>query len=116
MQRALSAACLVALVAMPAAACGATLTGVVYADRNGDHARQGNEPGVAGAVVSVDGATFAVTNERGEYVLDTTSAGGIVWVRVPDGYRPGPVWHPATDAAIDLGVIPLTADEAAAPL
>ncbi len=116
MRWALAAACLTALAAIPATACGATLTGAVYIDRNGDRVRQGSEPGVPGAVVALDGAAFAVTDARGEYVLDVPLVAGIVWVRVPDGFRPGPVWRPAQAGELDLGVVPLTADEAAAPV
>ncbi|HVK76932.1 MAG TPA: PQQ-binding-like beta-propeller repeat protein [Kofleriaceae bacterium] len=116
MRPVLPVACLAALAAMPAIACGATLSGSVYVDRNGDRVRQGNEPGVPGAVVALDGISFVVTDARGDYTLDVPVAAGIVWVRVPDGFRPGPVWRPATAADLDLGLVPLTDDEAASPL
>lgn len=97
------------------AACAASVQGVVYVDRNRDRVRQPDEPGLANVVVAHDGEAFAVTDAEGRYRLEVAAAAGIVWARVPAGYRPGPVWRPAGDA-IDLGVVPLTADELATPL
>ena len=97
-------------------ACAATITGTVYIDRNGDRVRQPDEPGLANAVVALERDHFAITNSQGAYQLDVPVAGGIVWVRVPDGFRPGPVWKQVVPGELDLGVVPLTADEAAAPI
>jgi|GEM_PF-506641 len=108
------AVCLVALAVD--GACAATVSGVVYVDRNGDHVRQASEPGVAGAVVALERGTFATTDADGNYHLDVASATGLVWVRVPDGFRPGPIWRNAAGPDLDLPLVPLTADELAAPL
>ena len=85
------AACLVALVGVTHPACAATITGTVFVDQNGDHLRQPDEPGVPNAVVALDRGTFVVTASDGTYRLDVASTGEIVWVSVPDGFRPGPV-------------------------
>lgn len=99
-----------------ASACAGSLTGVVYVDRNGDRVRQASEPGVPGAVVALERGAFTTTDANGQYRLDVPMVAGIVWVRVPDGFRPGPVWRPATGPELDLPLVPLTADEQAAPL
>ncbi|MBK9030796.1 MAG: PQQ-binding-like beta-propeller repeat protein [Myxococcales bacterium] len=104
------------LSALSGAACAATLTGKVYVDTNGDHERQPDEPGVAGAVVALERGVFTTTDADGSYRLDVAAATGFVWVRVPDGFRPGPVWRAADGPDLDLPLIPLTAAEAAAPL
>lgn len=114
MRRVLPAACFAALVA--AAGCGATVAGVVYVDRNGDRMRQDDERGVPNAVVSLDGVTFTVTDGDGHYAVDAPVAGNIVWVRVPNGFRVGPVWGRAAGASVDLALTPLSDDEAASPL
>jgi len=51
-----------------------------------------NHP-VAHAVVAFGGAVFGESDATGAFTLDIgTSKRGVVWVRVPEGYRPGPVW------------------------
>ncbi|HUQ03619.1 MAG TPA: PQQ-binding-like beta-propeller repeat protein [Kofleriaceae bacterium] len=110
------ATCLAATIGVTHPACAATITGTVFVDRNGDHARQPDEPGVPNAVVVLDRSTFVTTSLDGTYRLDSAASGEIVWVSVPDGFRPGPVWKRVAPGELDLGVIPLTADEAAAPL
>ncbi|MEZ4400129.1 MAG: PQQ-binding-like beta-propeller repeat protein [Kofleriaceae bacterium] len=97
-------------------ACAATITGRVFVDRNGDRIRQASEPGVAGAVVALDRGGFVTTDADGVYRLDAPAAVGVVWVRVPDGYRPGPVWRPADGPDLDLPLVALTAAEAASPV
>ena len=110
----IAAAC--ALACLCLAACAANLSGIVYIDRNGDHVRQDDEPGVPGAVVMVDhGLASTRTDAKGHYAVDTAAGGDVVWVRVPAGFRPGAVWARA-DGSADLGLTPLTADEDAAPL
>jgi len=104
------------LAGLTEAACAATVSGRVFVDRNGDHERQADEPGVAGAVVALDRGAFTVTDADGTYRLDVAAAVGIVWVRVPDGYRPGPIWKNADAPDLDLPLVALTAAEAAAPL
>jgi outer membrane protein assembly factor BamB len=109
-------ACLVAIIGATNLACAATVTGTVYVDRNGDHSRQTDEPGVPNAVVALDRSTFVTTAEDGTYRLDSTAAGEFVWVSVPDGFRPGPVWRRVAPGEVDLGVVPLSSAEAASPL
>jgi outer membrane protein assembly factor BamB len=110
------AACLVATVGVTHPACAATVTGTVFVDHNGDHARQPDEPGVPNVVVALDRGTFVTTGTDGTYRLDSAASGEIVWVSVPDGFRPGPVWKRVAPGELDLGLVPLTAEEAAAPL
>jgi len=87
-----------------------TLHGLVYADANRDGKPQAGEHGVAGAVVAYDVARYAVTDARGEFTLElppAPSASDIAWVRVPDGYEPGPVWAKVGGAdRVDLGLRP----------
>ncbi|HTL36380.1 MAG TPA: PQQ-binding-like beta-propeller repeat protein, partial [Kofleriaceae bacterium] len=52
-------------------------------------------------------STFAVTDASGQFDLRVPGAitAGIVWVRVPDGFRPGPVWSTWDGKAdVDLGL------------
>lgn len=97
--------------------CATTpIRGVVFADRNGDGIRQENEPGVPNAVVAFERSTFAVTDANGLYHLEAPLDHGRVWVRIPDGYRPGPLSRPIAREAIDLPLSPLSEDEVASPL
>src|SRR5690348_14633302 len=90
-------------VAAPAAAVAAPVTGLVYEDKNGDGRPSVGEPGVANAVVALGIHQFVVTDARGVFTLDLADgARGIAWVRVPDGYVPGPVWAPVDAARPDL--------------
>jgi hypothetical protein len=97
-------------------ACAATLTGRVFVDRNRDGVRQANEPGLGGVVVARDRDAFVESDADGVYRLDVATPTGIIWARVPDGFRPGPVWRPADGPDLDLPLVELTAEEAAAPL
>lgn len=78
------------LAALGAVAEARPLTVRVFEDRDGDGALDPGEPGVEGAVVAIDRSGFAPTNARGEAALDADT--GIAWVRVPEGFVPGPVW------------------------
>ncbi|MBA3452205.1 MAG: PQQ-binding-like beta-propeller repeat protein [Deltaproteobacteria bacterium] len=93
------------------------LEGSVYSDTNGDGVRQVGERGVAGAVVAYERSLFTTTDAEGRYLIDAPAA-GLVWVRVPDGFRPGAVWRRAelTSTNIDLALVPLTPEEAASPV
>ena len=100
-----------------AGGCATTpVRGVVFADRNGDGIRQGDEPGVPGAVVAFERSTFVTTGSDGAYHLDAPVDQGRLWVRIPSGYRPQPLSRPIASEPIDLPLSPLSADEAATPL
>ncbi len=100
----------VRLVALPivllASTAGArTLHGLVYDDANRDGRPTAGEPGIAGAVVALDVAQFVVTDARGGFTIELPDdAKGIVWVRVPDGFEPGPVWANTEHDQVDLGL------------
>jgi outer membrane protein assembly factor BamB/predicted phosphodiesterase len=70
-----------------------TLHGVVFADANGDGIQGLGEAGVAGAVVAYGARTFVVADANGEFDLEVGGGGDNAWVRVPDGFVPGPVWQ-----------------------
>lgn len=102
------------VVATTTAADARPVTGLVFADDNGDGLPSAGEPGVANAVVAVGVRAFVVTDARGQFQLDVTDAerpaGGIAWVRVPDGFTPGPVWARLDGKDhIDLALRPLPA-------
>ncbi len=93
------------------------VTGTVFIDANGDGLRQRDEPPVPNAIVGHARTSFTRTDAAGGYRFDVPELGGQVWVRVPDGFRPGPVWRRVDEtSALDLGVVPLTPAEAAAPV
>jgi outer membrane protein assembly factor BamB len=101
-------ALLVALaVAIASPASAATIHGLVFDDINGDGVPQSGEPGIANAVVAAGVKAFVTTDASGQFdieVADTPSA-WIVWVRVPDGFKPGPVWTRWSGTAdIDLAL------------
>ena len=108
---------LAVLFALCQAGCATTVTGVVYSDKNRDHKRQSDEPGVAGVLVTLDRGQAVRTDKDGRYRFDVPDALGVVWVRVPDGYKPGAVWTNAEHATgVDLPIVPLSKDELSAPL
>ena len=82
-----------ALGALAAPAAAAPVHGLVYDDLNHDGLPSAGEPGVAGAVVAFGVQQFVVTDAHGQFTLDLAPGmQGIAWVRVPDGFVPGPVW------------------------
>ena len=83
----------IAIVLAPVAASAATIHGLVYDDANGDGKPSAGERGIAGAVVAFDVQKFVETDASGQFDMEVPDAQpGIVWVRVPDGFAPGPVW------------------------
>ena len=100
------------ILAIATPAVAAPVHGLVFEDRNGDGHPGIGEPGVAGAVVALGTTQFTVTDARGGFTLEVPAATkGIAWVRVPDGFVPGPVWTrvdgAAPDRELDLGLRPL---------
>lgn len=98
-----------ALAAHGAPAAAAPVLGLVYDDRNHDGHPNAGEPGIAGAVVAFGVQQFVVTDAQGQFTLDVPpGTQGIAWVRVPDGFAPGPVWaHVGGDRPgpeLDLGL------------
>jgi outer membrane protein assembly factor BamB/predicted phosphodiesterase len=98
---------LVAVLALLAvrAAEARVVEGSVFVDANGDGLLNPGEATVPGAVVAYGIEQFVVADRQGAFRLDAPDdEQGIIWVRVPDGYRPGPVWAKAipTTARIDL--------------
>jgi outer membrane protein assembly factor BamB/predicted phosphodiesterase len=106
------------VVAVGTATAAATpVSGTVFADRDGDGVFDRDEVGVA-TIVAWEDVILARTDAAGRFTLDIPDD-GLVWARVPDGYRPGPAWVKATVAAddpLDIPLVPLAPDEAARPL
>src|SRR5690242_11649347 len=62
------------------------LQGVVFADRNGNGARDPREPGIANVAVS-DQDTVVLTRTDGSFTLRRGRGHGLVFISVPNGYR-----------------------------
>lgn len=93
------------LAASAAPAAAAPVRGLIYDDRNGDGRPSVGEPGIANAVVALGVEQYAVTDAHGGFALDVPDGTqGIVWVRVPDGFVPGPAWARVDGAKPDLGI------------
>ena len=84
----------------------ATIHGLVYDDANHDGKPSAGEPGIAHAVVAFGVTKFVETDANGLFDITVADAAkGIVWVRVPDGFRPGPVWEAwQGQGELDLGL------------
>lgn len=112
---------LVAVVATAGAARAGIVRGTVFVDADGDGQRGPGEAAVPDAVVAWRDRAFTRTDQDGAYTIETTaSEAGEVWVRVPEGYQPGPVWRAATLGAVpviaDLPIVPLPPEVRARPL
>jgi uncharacterized protein (TIGR03382 family) len=96
----------VAIVLLSASARAATIHGLVYEDVDHDGKPSAGEQGVAHAVVAFGVSQFVETDASGQFDITVSDkARGIVWVRVPDGFRPGPVWGAwKGHGEIDLGL------------
>jgi hypothetical protein len=82
---------------------GATLTGIVFADANGNGRRDTGERGIPNVIVS-NQVDVTRTNESGVYHI-APGRTGIVYVSVPDGYRAvGSFWHRESDSAVDFAL------------
>ena len=81
--------------------------GVVFSDRNGNGLRDPREPGIASVVVS-DQDTVVVTRADGSFTLPRGRGHGLVFVSIPNGYRPvGSFWKRASDT-LSFGLAPVT--------
>ena len=77
---------------------GGTITGVVFADGNGNGVRDNGERGLQGVAVS-DQNRVVATDSMGGFRLPS-EGGGIVFVSVPDGYRAvGTFWRGVADVS-----------------
>ncbi|HEU4733516.1 MAG TPA: metallophosphoesterase [Kofleriaceae bacterium] len=102
----------VAVLAAATSASARPMHGLVYDDRNGDGRPTAGEPGIGNAIVALGVRQFTVTDAHGGFVLDVPAgpagSDGIAWVRVPDGFVPGPVWARVDgdqpELEIDLGL------------
>ncbi|MEO8552004.1 MAG: metallophosphoesterase, partial [Kofleriaceae bacterium] len=96
------------LAAMLAAgsAHAATIRGHVFDDTNGDGARDRGERGIANAIVAFGTEVFVEADADGAFVLEVVDdAAGIVWARVPEGFRAEAVWGRWSGSGeVDLGV------------
>lgn len=107
----------IVLIAAAGRASAAPVRGTVFADRDGDGVRDAGEPGVE-TVVAWEDQMLVRTAGDGEFVLEVP-ADGLIWARVPAGFRPGPVWAAVrldVAAPVDLPLVPLPAGADAAPL
>lgn len=82
---------------------GATITGLVFADANGNGRRDPGERGIPNVVVSNQ---IDVTRTTGSGVYHIAPGRtGIIFVSVPDGYRAvGSFWHRETDPTGDFAL------------
>ncbi|MFC5648810.1 PQQ-binding-like beta-propeller repeat protein [Paenibacillus solisilvae] len=72
-----------------AEATEATVSGIVFADKNGNGVQDNNEQGLKGVRVS-DGASIVLTDSQGKYTLSVNTnrrVTDIAFVTVPSGYR-----------------------------
>ena len=97
---------IVVATAALAAEPGPNLSGVVFADRNGNGSRDSGEQGIAGARVS-DQVVTVVTGADGRWAIDGSRGYGVAFVNPPTGYKVhGAFWKkaPAGGGSIDFGV------------
>jgi hypothetical protein len=52
-----------------------TITGTLFRDLNDDHVQEGNEAGLSGWTVQLDGTTTALTNSAGQYAFSNVGPG-----------------------------------------
>jgi len=103
----LLAALAITMASATSVAAPVTIDGTVYVDENRNGVRDAGEAGVAGVWVWLDTGVSVIAGADGHYSL-SAAADGLVWVRIPDGFEPTPVWKAVAvkDGArtIDLGL------------
>jgi uncharacterized protein (TIGR03382 family) len=105
------------LVAPWVAVFSAVLSGRVMIDRDGSGTVSAGDIPAAGVRVTSGRFASAVTAADGSYAVDTPVVDDMVWVRVPSGFRPGPVYGWPSGAVVpDLLLTELTTDELSAPV
>lgn len=102
----IAVACAVTLIgAAQATAQGSSVSGIVFADANGNGLRDANERGIAGVAVS-NQDTVVTTDGLGAFHIPRGSS-RIVFVSVPDGYRTiGRFWRPDSAASLVFALAP----------
>jgi outer membrane protein assembly factor BamB len=105
---------LVAAAGVARAAAAATVSGVVFLDRDGNGVWSDGDTPLPGARVALDISRFVDADATGAYSLQTyDGASGFLWVSVPEDGMPGPAWTPISDVAgavhVDLPVRPAVA-------
>ena len=99
-------AIIVVLAVAPVASLAAqSLSGVVFLDRNANGTRDPGEPGIASVRVS-DQDTVVTTNASGEYRIASIKGPGVIFVTVPDGYRPVGSWWQSTGDGLSFALTP----------
>jgi Icc-related predicted phosphoesterase len=95
------------VLARPSVAQGTMVSGVVYADANGNGRRDPGERGIPGVAVS-NQDTVVTTDNSGAYRL-TSGASAIVFVSLPDGFRAATSFWKRTDSGDKSFDFPLVA-------
>ncbi len=100
---------LASVAATPAAAqdtCpSGGICGFVWNDLDQDGVQDAGEPGVGGAVVTVDGVVDIATNADGFYYYDTGAGSYTIAVQIPPGTQPSPA-DAGTDDTVDSDGMP----------
>ena len=100
MTKTLALSCALLALALSAASAQ-QITGSVYVDANGNGKRDSDERGVPGVAVS-NQDTVVTTDASGAFRIPR-GVSNIVFVSVPDGYRPhGAFWRATSDSATSI--------------
>ncbi len=89
----------------------AITSGAIYVDDDQDGVLSTGDTTVPGVAVFWEGQLGAISDAQGRYSFESPGA-GIVWVRIPEGFSPSPVWATTKldeDATIDLALVPAKA-------
>lgn len=106
-------------LALSGSADAATIEGTAFFDQDGDGLFSPGDLPAEGARVTWNTTVFATCDANGDYTMTVPNAAGIVWVSVPEGGTPGPVWQPVAGSGVvsaDLAITPIDERLAMAPL